>query len=95
MFKEIVTFILKEGKNITREVLEEKLQEAYNQGREDALNELSVENVETIRFNVLRKIKNDKRKLSEDNFYNTPKDEDVIQMKALDYLEKNIKELIK
>ena len=49
MFKEIVNWILEQGINITREALEQKLQDAYDQGREDALNELSVENVETIR----------------------------------------------
>ena len=37
--KDILDFLMEQGKEITREVLEEKLEEAYKQGRIDSSDE--------------------------------------------------------
>lgn len=92
--KDIALWLYEEGKNITKEVLEEKLFDAYNQGKADCLQEEANEIIEDIKYNTLRKIKLDKKKLFEDNFYNKPSDEDIVKMKALEYLEEHIGEII-
>ena len=92
--KEMALWLCEQSKSVTKEVLEEKLLDAYNQGKFDCLQENENEIRENIRYNTLRKIKYDKEKLLEDNFYNKPSEEDIIKMKALEYIEENIGEII-
>lgn len=92
--KEIAKWILEEGKNITREVLEAKLEEAYNQGRNTSFREQIDKTLDDIHYNTMQKIKHDKQVLLESNFYDKPTDKDIIQMKALEYLEEHIGEII-
>lgn len=91
---EIVEWILNQGAEITREVLEKKLQEVYNLGRLDAYSEQVGKTLDDIRYNTLMLITSRKKKLYEENFYNKPSNEDVIQMKALEYLEEHISDII-
>lgn len=92
--KEIATFLLEQGVGITREVLEEKLQEAYEQGRMESFHKQIDETLDNIRCNTMLEIKRRKQILYENNFYNKPEEDAVIEMKALEYLEKNIPEII-
>jgi hypothetical protein len=92
--KEIAKWIFEQGKNITRESIEEKLQEAYNQGKIDSFIEQLDKTIDNIRFNTTNKIKHDKKALYESNFYDKPSEEDVVKMKALEYLEEHIEEII-
>lgn len=92
--KEISRWIFEQGTNITREALEEKIQKAYEQGKIDSFQEKVDETIDNIRFNTIRKIEHDKKALFESNFYDKPSEKDVIQMKALEYLEEHIGEII-
>ncbi len=92
--KEIAGWIFEQGTNITREAIEEKLQDAYNKGRIDAFNNIVDKTLEDIQFNTINKIRMEKKKLYENNFYEKPAEEDVIKMKALTYVEEHIGEII-
>lgn len=93
--KEISRWFLKQGINSTREALEEKIQEAYNQGKNESLKKQVDKTIDDIYYNVIKKIQQDKKVLYENNFYNQPSEKDVIQMRALEYLEEYIEEIIK
>lgn len=93
--KEIATWLLNQGTRITREVLEEKLQEAYHQGKLDTYDEQVNATLENILCNTMSNIKQRKQELLERNFYQVPSEEDIIQMRALEYLSENIKNIIK
>lgn len=54
-------WILNQGAEITREVLEEKLQEVYNLGRLDAYSEQVGKTLDDIRYNTLMLITSRKR----------------------------------
>lgn len=92
--KEIALWLLDQGAAITGEVLEEKLQEAYNQGRLDSFHEQVAETIDNIRSNTMLEIKRRKQVLFENNFYNIPSEEAIIEMKALEYLEEHIPEIV-
>ena len=92
--KEIATFLLGQGVGITREVLEEKLQEAYEQGRMESFYKQIDETLDNIHYNTMLEIKRRKQVLHENNFYNKPEEDAVVEMKALEYLEKHIPEII-
>ena len=92
--KEIVNLLFEQGIEITREVLLDKMQEAYDQGREEGYQNQIDEALSNIRYNTMLEIKRKKQILYEQNFYNKPKEEDVIEMKALEFLEENISEII-
>lgn len=91
-FGQIADWILDQGKKITKEVLEEKLIEAYEAGKLDS--SLINQALDDIRYNTLSKIRKEKQELLEKNFYNKPSDEDIIKMRALEYVEKNIGDII-
>ena len=91
-FKQIAIWILEQGKNITKEVLEEKLIEAYEAGKRDS--SLINQTLDDIRYNTLLKIKKEKQELFEKNFYSKPSDEDATKMRALEYVEENISNII-
>lgn len=91
-FKQIALWILEQGKSITKDVLEEKLIEAYEAGKRDS--SLIYQTLDDIRYNTLSKIKKEKQELFEKNFYNKPSDEDANKMRALEYVEKNIGDII-
>ena len=93
--KEISRWFLEQGINSTREALEEKLQEVYNQGKKESLKKQVDKTIDDIYYNVIKKIQQDKKVLYENNFYNKPSEKDVIQMRALEYLEEHIGEIIK
>lgn len=92
--KEIATFLLGQGVGITREVLEEKLQEAYEQGRMENFHKQIDDTLDDIHYNTMMEIKRRKQVLYESNFYNKPGEDAVVEMKALEYLEKHIPEII-
>ena len=93
--KEIATWLLSQGTEITREVLEEKLQEAYHQGQLDAYHEQVNATLDNILVNTMLNIKQRKQELLERNFYQVPPEEDIIQMRALEYLSENISKIVK
>ncbi|XOG12103.1 hypothetical protein HBZ76_08935 [Listeria monocytogenes] len=93
--KQISDWILSQGAEIARDVLEEKLKEAYDQGRLDMYNEQVDDTLDNILFNTKRNINIEKKKLQEKNFYNKPSEEDVIKMRAYEYLNENLGEIIK
>lgn len=92
--KEIAKFIIEQGIGITSEVLEDKLQEAYNQGRIDGFQKQIDETLDNIHYNTTSEIKRRKQVLYESNFYNKPEEDAVVEMKALEYIEKHIQEII-
>lgn len=92
--KEIAMFILEQGVEITRDVLEEKIQEAYEQGRMESYHKQIDETLDNIHYNTMMEIKRRKQVLYESNFYNKPEEDAVVEMKALEYLEKHIPEII-
>ena len=93
--KEISSWLLNQGVEITRDVLEEKLQEAYKQGQIDTYHEQVQATLDNILFNTMQNIKLKKKELYENNFYNIPSDEDIIKMRAYEYLSENLNEIIK
>jgi len=93
--KEISNWLLNQGAEITRDVLEEKLQEAYKQGQIDAYHEQVEATLDNILFNTMQNINLKKKELYENNFYNKPSDEDIIKMRAYEYLSENLSEIIK
>ena len=72
-----------------------ELKEAYDQGRLDMYNEQVDDTLDNILFNTKRNINIEKKKLQEKNFYNKPSEEDVIKMRAYEYLNENLGEIIK
>lgn len=92
--KEMATFLFEQGVKITSEVLEEKLQEAYEQGRMESFHKQIDETLDNIHYNTMQEIKRRKQVLYESNFYNKPEEDAVVEMKALEYLEEHIPEII-
>lgn len=66
--KEIAMFLMEQGIGITREVLEEKLQEAYEQGRMEGFHKQIDETLDNIHYNTMMEIKRRKQVLYESNF---------------------------
>lgn len=93
--KELAKWLMNQASTITREVLEERLLEAYNQGRLDAVYNDIHNTLDDIHHNTLMEIKQRKTQLYEQNFYNIPSDEAIIEMKALQYIEDHIGEIIR
>ncbi|GFP77473.1 hypothetical protein [Clostridium fungisolvens] len=93
--KEISSWLLSQWGEITQDVLEEKLQEAYKQGKIDSYPELVETTLDNILFNTKNNIDLKKKELYENNFYNIPSDEDIIQMRAYEYLIENLSEIVK
>lgn len=91
---DIAKWIWNQGTEITIEVLEQKLQEVYNKGRLDSYLEQVDKTLDNIHYSTIMEIKRRKKLLYESNFYNKPSDEDVVQMKALEYIEENIGQII-
>ena len=58
--KDILDFLMEQGKEITREVLEEKLEEAYKQGRIDSSDEWIERTLNDIYYNIVLEL--DKKK---------------------------------
>jgi|GEM_PF-6105102 len=93
--KEISIWLLNQGVGIAQEVLDEKLQEAYKQGQIDTYHEQVEDTLNNILFNTMHNINLKKKELYENNFYKTPSEEDVIQMRAYEYLTENLSEIVK
>ena len=93
--KEIALWLLNQGAGITRDVLEEKLQEAYNQGRLDSYGEQVNKTLDDILYNTTQLIRSKKMELYEKNFYNVPSEEDAAQMRAYEFLTENLSTIIK
>lgn len=93
--KEIANWIFEQGKEISLDVLEEKLQEAYKQGQIDTYHEQVGATLDNILNNTLLDINLKMKKLYENNFYKIPSDEDIIQMRAYEYLTENLAEIVK
>lgn len=93
--KEISKWLFEQGIGIAQEVLDEKLQEAYEQGRKDSYPELVDTTLSNIIYNTMRDIKLRKTELYEKNFYIVPSEEDAAQMRAYEYLTENLPKIIK
>jgi isopropylmalate/homocitrate/citramalate synthase len=93
--KEISKWLLNQGIGISQEILDEKLQEAYKQGQLDQYFDVADATLKNILYNTIREINIRKKELYEKNFYNTPSEEDVIQMRAYEFLTENIGKIIK
>lgn len=84
--KEILDSIMSQGRQITGDVLEEKLQEAYNAGRLKGYEDQVDCTISNIKYNINLEIKKRMRKLQEDNFYCKPSEETKIEMCAYELL---------
>lgn len=93
--KEISIWLVNQGVEIAQEVLDEKLQEAYKQGQIDTYHEQVEATLNNILVNTMHNINLKKKELYENNFYKTPSEEDVIQMRAYEYLTENLSEIVK
>lgn len=93
--EEISSWLFNQGVGIAQEVLEEKLQEAYKQGQIDTYHEQVEATLDNILYNTMQNINLKKKELYENNFYNIPSEEDVIQMRAYEYLTENLSEIVK
>jgi len=93
--KEISIWLFNQGVGIAQEVLDEKLQEAYKQGQIDTYHEQVEATLDNILVNTMHNINLKKKELYENNFYKTPSEEDVIQMRAYEYLTENLSEIVK
>jgi len=93
--KEISIWLFNQGIGIAQEVLDEKLQEAYKQGQIDTYHEQVEATLDNILVNTMHNINLKKKELYENNFYKTPSEEDVIQMRAYEYLTENLSEIVK
>lgn len=93
--KEISMWLLEQGIGIAQEVLEEKLQEAYEQGRKDSYFDQVDTTLNNILYNTMQGIKSKKQELYEKNFYIVPSEEDAAQMRAYEYLTENLPSIIK
>lgn len=93
--KEISIWLINQGVEISQEVLSEKLQEAYKQGQIDTYHEQVEATLDNILYNTMQNINHKKKELYEKNFYNTPSEEDTIQMRAYEYLNENLSQIIK
>ena len=92
--KELAKWLTNQATTITLEVLEDRLMEAYNQGRLDAFNKQVDNTLDDIRHNTMLEITQRKAKLYEQNFFNIPSEEAIVEMKALQYIEEHIEEII-
>jgi hypothetical protein len=93
--KEISMWLLEQGVGIAQDVLEEKVQEAYEQGRIDSYHEQVESTLENILHNTMQGIEAKKLKLYKKDFYVVPSVEDVAQMHAYEYLTENLPQIIK
>ena len=93
--KEISMWLLEQGIGIAQEVLDEKLQVAYDQGRMDSYHEQVSATLDNILYNTMRGINAKKKELYEKNFYIIPSEEDAAQMRAYEYLTENLPQIIK
>lgn len=71
---------------------QKKISEAYETGKRDS--SLIKQTLNDIRYNTLLKIKKEKQELLEKNFYDKPSEKDIVKMKALEYLENNINDIV-
>jgi len=65
------------------------------QGQIDTYHEQVEATLDNILVNTMHNINLKKKKLYENNFYKTPSEEDVIQMRAYEYLTENLSEIVK
>ena len=93
--KEISSWLFEQGIGITREVLNEKLEEAYKQGRIDSYHEQVDATLDNILSNTMLDIEKKKKVLFERNFYNVPSEEDAIEMRVYEYLTDNLPKIVK
>ena len=93
--REIASWLLEQGREITREVLEEKLEEAYRQGWADARSEGTDAALADILNNATLEIKQRMQTLYERNFYNVPSPEDQNEMRAYEFLLENLPQIIR
>ncbi len=93
--KEISSWLLEQGIGITRDVLNEKLEEAYKQGQLDGYHEQVETTLDNILSNTMLDIDKKKKVLFEKNFYNVPSEEDAIEMRVYEYLTENLPKIVK
>ena len=93
--KEISSWLLEQGIGITRDVLNEKLEEAYKQGQLDGYHEQVETTLDNILSNTMLDIDKKKKVLFEKNFYNVPSEEDAIEMIVYEYLTENLPKIVK
>lgn len=93
--KEISSWLLEQGIGITRDVLNEKLEEAYKQGQLDGYHEQVENTLDNILSNTMLDIDKKKKVLFEKNFYNVPSEEDAIEMRVYEYLTENLPKIVK
>lgn len=93
--KEILNFLIEQGKEIPWSVLEETLEKVYNLGRQDAYSEQTDKELDNICVNFFHEINRRRNKLLEENFYREPSTEAVIEMKAYDLIKEILPEVIK
>lgn len=93
--KDILDFLMEQGKEITREVLEEKLEEAYKQGRIDSSDEWIERTLNDIYYNIVLELDKRKNKLAQENFYNEPSMDAQIEMRAYDLTREIVTQVVK
>lgn len=93
--KEISIWLFEQGIVTAGDVLNEKLEEAYNQGYVDGYHEQSNDTLNSILANTMSDIRKKKKALFEKNYYIVPTEEDIIEMKVYEYLTDNLSKIVK
>lgn len=93
--KEISKWILAQGREIVQEALDEKLQEAYNQGRMDAYRADVDRIVADLYHNTMLVINRRKVELYEKGFNTSVPAESVSEMMAYKFIEENLPKIMK
>lgn len=92
-FDDIINKIEEVGINISRVILEGKLQEAYDLGYNDPY-VLSQKSVESIRNNIQLTMDRRKMELYKENFKGVPNNEDRLEMKSYEFVESILPQII-
>ena len=93
--KEISNWLFEQGIGLTRDIIDEKLREAYKQGQIDSYLEVVDTTIDNILLNTMNEVSRRKKELYEKNFYTVPSEDDVIQMKAYEFLTDNFPQIVK
>ena len=93
--KEISKWILAQGQEIAQEALNEKLQEAYDQGRMDAYRADVDRIIADLYHNTMLVVNRRKAELYEKRFNTSVPTEDVAEMMAYKFIEENLPQIMK
>lgn len=92
---DICKMAINRGLELPQDILEKIREDFCKECEYKTEGKLADEAIDNIYFNIMQKIQVDKKRLYEKYFNKDVPEEDVIKMKALEYLEDNLSEIIK